>query len=107
MSAVRCKKERLVRKQIGDHETLSLTVEIRQLELLGHVARKDGSLEKTCLSGNVEGKRRRGRQKTRWSNGTVKRTERGVEEVVVIAPDRNRWRRFVRESTSAQGPGTT
>ena len=44
-----------VRKQIGDHETLLLTVERRQLEYLGRIARK-GSLEKICLSGNVEGK---------------------------------------------------
>ena len=41
------------------------------------------------------------------SDGIVKRTGRGVEELVVMAQDRRRRRRFVRESTSARGPGIT
>ena len=71
------------RTKIGDHETLLLTVERRQLEYLGRFARK-GSLEKICLNGNIE-----------------------VEELVVMVQDWCRWRRFVRESTSARGPGIT
>lgn len=77
------------------------------MKYLGYVARKDGWLENICLSGNVEGKRRRCREKTRWSDGIVKRTRRGVEELVVMAQEGNQRRSFVRETTSARGLGIT
>jgi len=40
-----------------------------KLQYLGHLMRRAGSLEKTLMLGNIEGRRRRGRQRTRWLDG--------------------------------------
>jgi len=40
-----------------------------KLEYFGHLIRRADSLEKTLMLGNVEGRRRRGRQRMRWLDG--------------------------------------
>ena len=40
-----------------------------KLQYLGHLMRRANSLEKTLMIGKIEGKRRRGKQRMRWSDG--------------------------------------
>ena len=40
-----------------------------KLQYFGHLMRKTDSLEKTLMLGKIEGRRRRGQQKTRWLDG--------------------------------------
>ena len=40
-----------------------------KLQYFGHQTRRANSLEKTLMLGKIEGRRRRGRQRTRWSDG--------------------------------------
>ena len=40
-----------------------------KLQYLGHLMRRSNSLEKTLMIGKIEGKRRRGKQRMRWSDG--------------------------------------
>ena len=40
-----------------------------KLQYFGHLMRKTDSLEKTLMLGKIEGRRRRGQQRTRWLNG--------------------------------------
>ena len=42
-----------------------------KLQYSGHLIRRAGSLEKTLMLGKIGGRRRRGRQETRWLDGTV------------------------------------
>ena len=37
-----------------------------KLQYFGHLMQRANSLEKTLMLGNIEGKRRRGRQRMRW-----------------------------------------
>ena len=37
-----------------------------KLQYFGHLMRRTDSLEKTVMLGNIEGRRRRGRQRVRW-----------------------------------------
>ena len=37
-----------------------------KLQSFGHLMRRPDSLEKTLMLGKIEGRRRRGRQRTRW-----------------------------------------
>ena len=37
-----------------------------KLQYFGHLMRRANSLEKTLMSGKIEGRRRRGRQRMRW-----------------------------------------
>ena len=39
-----------------------------KLQYFGHLMRRADSLEKTLMLGKIEGKRRRGQQKMRWTN---------------------------------------
>ena len=41
-----------------------------KLQYVGHLRRRADSLEKTLMLGKIEG-RRRGRQRTRWLDGTT------------------------------------
>ena len=40
-----------------------------QLQYFGHLMRRSDSFEKTLMLGNVEDRRRRGRQRMRWLDG--------------------------------------
>ena len=40
-----------------------------KLQYFGHLMRRADSLEKTLILGKIEGRRRRGRQRMRWSDG--------------------------------------
>jgi len=40
-----------------------------KLQYFGHLMQRTDSLEKTLMLGEIEGRRRRGRQKMRWLDG--------------------------------------
>ena len=40
-----------------------------KLQYFGHLMRRADSFEKTLMLGKIEGRRRRGRQRMRWSDG--------------------------------------
>ena len=40
-----------------------------KLQYFGHLMRRADTLEKTLMLGKIEGRRRSGRQRTRWLNG--------------------------------------
>ena len=40
-----------------------------KLQYLGHLIQRTDLLEKTLMLGKIEGRRRRGRQRTRWLDG--------------------------------------
>ena len=41
-----------------------------KLQYFGHLMRRTDSLEKPLMLGKIEGRRRRGRQRKRWLDGT-------------------------------------
>ena len=42
-----------------------------KLQYFGHLMGRTDSLEKTLMLGRIEGKRKRGRQRMRWLDGTT------------------------------------
>ena len=42
-----------------------------KLQYFGHMMQRTDSLEKTLMLGKIEGRRRRGRQRMRWSDGII------------------------------------
>ena len=53
-------------------------------QYFGHLMRKADSFEKSLMLGNIEGRRRRGRQRIRWLDGITKaegRRRRGRQKI--------------------------
>jgi len=65
----------------------------RQMQFLGHIVRKD-ELEKIVLTGYVEGKRDRGRQRETFLTYLSKRTGLSPIELIHQADDRDFWRQL-------------
>ena len=87
---------------IGSHEDLLTTVKIRTLKWFGHVTRSC-SLIKTVLQGPVEGKRKRCRQRKRWTDNAEEWTGKPFAETQALAPNLSRWRRLL-HSLSGRRP---
>ena len=73
-----------------------------KLQYFGHLMRRPDSLDNTLMLGKIEGRRRRGQQRTRLLDGIMDSMDMSLSKLWEIVKDKEAWHATVHAISKSQ-----